>query len=137
MSEVIIKPQHQSAPKSVHIAPPQSELRKAANRVVGVKYHNGMPVKELNVLTEKFDFGLSPAMLAEARDTRAGRFLLRILGCVDYAGYQNRPVMLVGRKIQGGEGGFRLTVVVPVDTRMKPGPVPMNGKNEHGVDRVG
>ena len=134
MSHIIISPKHQSAPKAA-AAPPQSELRKAHNKVVGVKYLNGRPVRELHVLTEKFAFGLSQALLEECRDSRPGRFLLQLLGCVDYAGNQQRPVMLVGHKVKAG--GFKLTVVVPVDTSQRPGPVPIVGANGHGVEREG
>lgn len=136
MTHIWIPSKHQSAKNGFPKAPPQSELRKAHNKIVGVKHHNGQVVKDVDVLTEKFSFGLSPALLAEARESRPGKFLLQLLGCIDYAGFQKRPVMCVGRKVDGGRGGFRLTVCVPIDTRVKPGAVPIVGKQEDGVERT-
>ena len=133
---VWIPSKHQSAKQGEMQlpSPPQSELRKAANKVYGVKYQNGKLAKELHVVTEKFSFGLSEKLLEEARGTRHGKFLLDLLGCVNYANGQRRPVMLVGKKIKD-HGGFRLVLVVPIDTSMKPGAVPIVGKHGDGVMR--
>ena len=122
MTELLIPSRHQSAPKDVPNAPNQSILRQLHNRVVGVRHHAGLPVKEVNVLTDNFALGLSQALLEEARETRAGRFLLELLGAVSYAGNQGRPLMLIGRKIKAG--GFRIKVVVPINTALRPGPPP-------------
>src|SRR3990167_9812656 len=130
MAEILISSRHQSAPKDAAPKPTQSILRQLHNRVIGVKHHNGLPVKEVNVLTDNFTLGLSQAMLEEARDTRAGRFLLELLGACDYAGQQSRPLMLIGRKIKAG--GFRLKVVVPINTALRPGPPPDVRSNGQG-----
>ncbi len=119
---------HQAAPKL-------SLLRQLHNKVYGVHHLKGQAIKNVNVLTENFTMGLSQALLEEARETRAGRFLLELLGAVDYAGMQARPVMLRGRKVKAG--GFKLTIVVPIDTRLRPGPPPDLTSNGHGVTREG
>ena len=133
MSEVIIPSRHQSAPKDAASKPNQSILRQLHNRVVGVKHHAGVPVKEVNVLTDNFTLGLSQTLLEEARDSRAGRFLLELLAATDYAGRQHRPVMLIGRKVAAG--GFQLKCVIPIDTAKRPGPPPAVRSNGQGVTR--
>lgn len=126
MPEVWIPAHHQAAPK-------RSILTNLANKVVGVKHHKGQAVKDPGVLTENFTLGLSQAMLEEARGTRHGRLLLELLRAVDYAGEQSRPIMLMGRKIAAG--GFKLQVVIPIQTALKPGAPPTVTKG-HGVERV-
>jgi hypothetical protein len=133
MSEIFIPSRHQSAPKDAAPKPSQSILRQLHNRVVGVKHHAGLPVKEVNVLTDNFVLGLSQSLLEEARETRAGRFLLELLGATDYAGRQHRPLMLIGHKVKAG--GFRLKVVVPINTALRPGPPPDVRSNGQGVVR--
>lgn len=136
MTSIFIPTKHQSAPRGSRPAAPQSQLRELHNRVVGVHNVNGVAQQNLNVLTENFDMGLSQELLDEARATRAGKFLLELLGAVDYAGQQRRPVMLMGRKVANG-GGMRVKIVVPIDTRLKPGPSPQMTSGKHGVTRVG
>lgn len=126
---IFIPGKHQAA--KANGAPLQSELRKAANKVFGVKHENGVATQEHGVLTEKFSFGLSQALLEECHSSRPGKFLLELLSTVAYAGNQNRPVMLVGRKVRAG--GFHLTVVVPVDLSKRPGPVPIIGAKNSDV----
>ena len=133
MVELLIKPQHQSAPKDQAPAPKQSILRQLHNKVVGIKHHNGLPIQEVGVLTDNFALGLSQAMLEEARETRVGRFLLELLGAVSYAGSQNRPIMLIGHKVKAG--GFRLKVVVPIQMDKKPGPPPGFRSDHNGIVR--
>ena len=133
MSEIFIPSKHQSAPKDAASKPNQSILRQLHNKVIGVTHHAGLPVKEVNVLTDNFTLGLSQALLEEARETRAGKFLLELLGAVDYAGRQHRPVMLIGRKVAAG--GFRIKVVVPINTALRPGPPPEVRSNGDGVVR--
>ena len=82
MAEILIKSQHQSAPKDVPNAPKQSILRQLHNRVVGVKHMNGLPVQEIGVMTDNFTLGVSQAMLEEARETRVGKFLLELLAAM-------------------------------------------------------
>ena len=127
MSDLFI-PRHPAQPAK------RSILTNLHNKVLGVKQHHGQAVRDKDVLTDKFTLGISQAMLEEARTTRAGRFLLELLGAVDYAGKQNRPVMLMGRKLTSG---FKVTCVVPIDTRMKPGAPPTVSTNGQGVERVG
>lgn len=134
MSNIFIPPKHQSAPKGSLPPPKQSILRQLHNRVVGVHHVNGAAVQNVNVLTDNFTMGLSQAVLEEARETRAGRFLLELLAATDYAGRQNRPVMLIGRKVKSG--GFRLKVVVPIDTAKQPGPPPDVRSNGDGIERT-
>lgn len=117
MTHIWIPTKHQSAAKTP--TPHQSGLRKAYNKVMGVKHVNGQPVHQKHVMTENFSMGLSQSLLEEAQESRAGRFLLELLGAVDYAGKQRRPVMLIGRKVQAG--GMKVTVVVPVDLSLQPG----------------
>ena len=133
MTELLIPSRHQSAPKDAASKPNQSILRQLHNKVIGVTHHAGLPVKEVNVLTDNFTLGLSQALLEEARETRAGKFLLELLGAVDYAGRQHRPVMLIGRKVAAG--GFRIKVVVPINTALRPGPPPDVRSNGDGVVR--
>lgn len=132
MSNIIISDQHKAVPKEQ--APKESYLRQAHNRVVGVKHLNGQAVQDKSVLTENFSLGLSEALLEECQETRAGKFLIELLAACDYAGSQNRPLMLIGRKIKSG--GFKLTVVVPIDTKRQPGPVPDIHSNGNGVTRT-
>ena len=128
MPEILIPSSKDAAPK-----PNQSILRQLHNKVIGVRHHNGLPVKEVNVLTDNFTLGLSQTLLEEARETRAGKFLLELLGAVDYAGRQHRPVMLIGHKVKAG--GFRLKVVIPINTALRPGPPPQMRSNGQGVVR--
>lgn len=102
--------------------PKQSFLRQLDNLVIGVRDHSGKLVKDKSVITENFKIALSQELLENGRLSMSGQMLLRILGAVEYAGKQGRPVMLMGRKQDGG--GFMLTVVVPIDTTTKPGPPP-------------
>jgi len=132
MSEVVIPTRHQSAPQGEPPHAKQSLLRELHNRVIGIRHHQGAPVKEGNVLTDSFVLGLSQAILEEARDTRAGHFLLELLGAVSYAGNQGRPLMLIGKKIKAG--GFHLKVVIPIDTQKRPG-TPPSVSSENGVQR--
>ena len=126
-----IPDKHKAIPKEQ--APKESMLRQLHNRVVGVKHLNGQAVKDKSVLTENFSLGLSEALMEECQETRAGKFLIELLAAVDYSGRQNRPLMLIGRKIKAG--GFKLTVVVPLDTKMRPGLAPEISSNGHGVVR--
>ena len=103
-------------------APKQSFLRQLDNLVIGVKDHAGRLVKDKSVITENFKLALSQELLENGQRSIAGQMLLRILAACDYAGKQGRPVMLTGRKQDGG--GFMLTVVVPIDTSAKPGAPP-------------
>jgi len=133
MSEIFIPSKHQSAPKDAASKPNQSILRQLHNKVIGVTHHAGLPVHEVGVLTDSFAMGLSQAVLEEARETRAGKFLLELLAATDYAGRQHRPIMLIGRKVAAG--GFRLKCVIPIDTALRPGPPPEVRSNGDGVVR--
>ena len=142
MPDILIPSRHQSAP---HGEPPhatQSLLRELHNKVVGIRYHRGLPVQEMSVLTASWCSGLDQGLLDEAfalRQSAHGkrrgiaRLLLELLGAVDYAGKQHRPVMLVGHKVKAG--GFQLKVVVPIDTAKRPGPPPDVRSNGDGVVR--
>ena len=133
MAEIIVPGRPQPVPKP-------SLLRQLHNRVVGVRHHDGEMVKEVSVLTTAMVYGIDQGLLDEAFSLKhssvakrrgIAKLFLQLLGAVDYAGKQNRPVMLVGRK---RASGFALKMVVPIDTSRKPGEVPDDGVSD-GVTR--
>ena len=99
-----------------------SVLRHMQNLVIGVKDHDGRLLKDTTVLCEHFDLWIDQGLLEDAVNTRAGQFLLRILGAVNHAGKQGRPAMLIGRK--QATGGFAVQVTVPIDTTRRTGATP-------------
>ncbi len=90
--------------------------------LIRIVRHEGRELVDQGVILEKFQLFLDEALIQDAPRTPAGRFLLRILGCVDFAGGHNKPVMLVGRKQRTLKGGMYLTLTVPVPTGNKQGP---------------
>src|SRR3990167_347521 len=100
--------------------------------LIQVKEHAPKEVSQ-DVLVEHFRLILSQKLLEDGRGTQAGEFLLRVLAGVDYAGKQGRPVMLKGRK--QANGGFALSVSIPVDVGRQRGPAPSFRSNGHGVTR--
>ena len=103
--------------------------------LIRVADHSGRQLIDRDVMTQTESVFIQPHTLDDALRTIAGRVLLRILKAVDYAGAQHRPVMLLGRKQQGG--GVMLHVTVPHPDRPREGPPAVNGEGSSQPHRKG